>query len=171
MKSESMSAPEATAVATDSLTREGMYLDERDWDPWLNLYAPDAVYWVPAWRDEDTETGDPTTEISQIYHATRRGLEERVMRVRSGQSVTARPLPRTTHFITNVVAVEIDLGIIVARANWMVQVYQPRTAKQHVNFGHYELRLVQQEEIWLTVWKKIHLKNDQIPAVLDFYAL
>ena len=68
MTSESRSAPEATAVATDLLTLEGMYLDERDWDPWLNLYAHDAVYWVPAWCDEDTETNDPTTEISQIYH-------------------------------------------------------------------------------------------------------
>ena len=90
---------------------------------------------------------------------------------RSGKSVTAWPLPHTTHFITNAVAAEIDLGLVMARANWMVQVYQPRTAKQHVNFGHYEVRLVQSGAVWLIASKKIHLKNDQISTVVDFYML
>ena len=171
MTRELMRDEHAALIASDCLNREGMFLDERDWDRWLELFAEDVVFWVPAWRDEDSETSDPNLEISQIYHPSRRGLAERVMRVSSGKSVTAMPLPRTTHFTSNVIAAEVELGVIAARANWMVQVYQPRTAKQYVNFGHLELRLVEHEAAWLFALKKVHLKNDQIPAVIDFYSL
>jgi 3-phenylpropionate/cinnamic acid dioxygenase small subunit len=159
------------AIAADVLNREGTYLDDRDWDRWLELYSENSVYWVPAWRDEDTETADPDTEISQIYHDQRRGLEERVMRVRSGLSVTTMPLPRTTHFTSNVVAVRSHDGTLNVRANWMVQVYQPRTARHYTNFGHYELCLAETAARWRIEMKKIHLKNDLIPGLIDFYTL
>lgn len=166
-----MREPEATAVASDLLNREGRYLDDREWDPWLAMYAPAAVFWVPAWRDDEHETTDPNTEISQIYHEARVGLEERVARVRSGQSVTALPLPRTTHFITNIFVTALAPDVIEARANWLVQVYHPRTAKTYANFGYYELRYTQHQGAWLITSKKIHLKNDVISAVIDFYTL
>ncbi|MBI2802367.1 MAG: aromatic-ring-hydroxylating dioxygenase subunit beta [Gammaproteobacteria bacterium] len=166
-----MREQEATAIATELLIRESRHLDDREWDRWLAMYAPAAVFWVPAWRDDEHETSDPNTEISQIYHEARHGLEERVARVRSGQSVTALPLPRTTHFITNTVALAFAPDVIEARANWLVQVYQPRTATTHANFGYYELRYTQHQGAWLITSKKIHLKNDVIPAVIDFYTL
>lgn len=161
----------ATTIATDLLYREGALLDNRDWDRWLDLYARNAVYWVPAWRDECEQTADPDTEISQIYHDARRGLEERVMRVRSGKSVIALPLPRTTHFVTNIDATMREPGVVSARANWMVQVYEPRSGKQYANFGHYELRLAEHDAAWRIAWKKIQLKNDLIPALIEFYTL
>lgn len=162
---------DATAIATDLLHRECRYLDTRDWDAWLALYAPDAVYWVPAWRDEDTQTADPDTEISQIFHDSRRGLEERVMRVRSGKSVTTRPLPRTTHFVSNIEAWLGADGAIAVEAAWMVQVYQPRSEHQHGNFGRYELRLAESAHGWVIVRKLIRLQNDCVPALVDFYLL
>ncbi|MGE0811505.1 MAG: aromatic-ring-hydroxylating dioxygenase subunit beta [Immundisolibacter sp.] len=162
---------DATAIATDLLHRECRYLDTRAWDAWLALYAPDAVYWVPAWRDEHTQTSDPDTEISQIFHDSRRGLEERVMRVRSGKSVTAQPLPRTTHFVSNVEARFDADGAIAAEASWMVQVYQPRSERQHANFGRYELRLAESAQGWVIVRKLIRLQNDCVPALVDFYLL
>jgi len=30
------------------LYREARYLDERQWEQWLELYAPDVEYWMPA---------------------------------------------------------------------------------------------------------------------------
>lgn len=166
-----MSVINATAVATDLLVREGVCLDDRQWQHWLNLYATNAVYWVPAWVNDESESSDPNRQISQIYHDSRRGLEERVMRVESGKSVTAAPLPRTTHFVSNLVAEQVDADLISVRASWMTQVYAPRTAKQHVNFGHYEVRLVRQDSQWLIGWKKVHLKNDSVPTLVDFYLL
>lgn len=160
-----------TDVATDVLFREAAALDGRAWDKWISLFTDNAIYWVPAWRDENEETADPRSEISQIYHTSRRELKERVDRVVSNKSVTTMPLPRTTHFITNIIAQKIEHNHIDVQANWMVQVYQPRTTKQYVNFGHYEYRLSNVESKWLINSKKIHLKNDLVPALIDFYTL
>jgi benzoate/toluate 1,2-dioxygenase beta subunit/2,4,5-trichlorophenoxyacetic acid oxygenase 2 len=160
-------------IATDVLNRLGTALDDRAWDAWLELYREDAVYWVPAWRDEDHETSAPDREISQIYHDRRAGLEERISRVRSGQSVTALPLPRTTHFTSNVAAPAAtdDADTIHARASSMVHVYQPRTGSQYVNFGYYELLLARVNDTWQIARHVIHLKNDCVPALIDFYTL
>jgi len=161
----------ATAIATELLYQESSALDQRKWDQWLDLYTEDAVYWVPAWRNEDEQTSDPNSEVSQIYHDSRTGLEERVMRVTSGKSVTAMPLPRTTHFITNVVVTKADEAAIQVAANFMVQLFQPQRGAHYVNFGDYELRLVKGGELWLIAAKTIHLKNDLVPALIDFYTL
>lgn len=163
--------PNATAIATHLLYLECQYLDSRDWAAWLDIYDPKAVYWVPAWRNESTQTSDPDTEISQIYHDSRRGLEERVMRIQSGKSVTAMPLPRTTHFVSNIVgAFEAD-DVITGRANWMALIYNPRTERQHSNFGHCEVRLQKTGQRWVISRKKILLQNDLVPALIDFYTL
>ena len=162
---------DATAIATSLLYRESKYLDQRNWQGWLELYADDAIYWVPGWRNEDEPTNDPDRELSQIYHNARRGLEERVMRVESGKSVTAMPLPRTTHFVTNIVASMDTAETIVVEANWMVQYFQPHRGERLVNFGDYELTLRGQGDDWLIARKRILLKNDLVPALLDFYML
>ncbi len=160
-----------TAIATDLLFRESAALDRRQWQQWLDLYIEDAVYWVPAWRNENEPTSDPNSEVSQIYHDSRRGLEERVMRIESGKSVTAMPLPRTTHFITNIVATAQGTTKINVVANYMVQLFQPQSGAQHVNFGDYELTLMRPDETWLIAEKTILLKNDLVPALIDFYTL
>ena len=46
------------------LYREARYLDDREFDKWLECYAADAEFWMPAWDDDDTLVTDPTTEIS-----------------------------------------------------------------------------------------------------------
>lgn len=161
----------AVAIATNVLCREGFCLDRRDWNEWLELYAEDAIYWVPAWRNEYEETENPDTEISLIYHESRLGLEERVMRIQSGKSVTAMPLPRTTHFVSNIVGSTKDQEIIEAQASWMVHVYDVRTARTHMHFGWCELELQRRGDSWLISRKKIHLQNDRVPTVIDFYTL
>ena len=153
------------------LFEEARLLDEREWDGWLALYAGDCVYHVPAWRDETTPTRDPDTEISQIYHASRSGLEERVARVKSGKSVTTMPLPRTTHFVSNIVAGEQGDGTLSVRANWMVQVYEPRTARQHTNFGYYRYAIDDRGGAFVIRRKTIVLNNDCLPTFVDFYTL
>ena len=158
-------------IANNALLREANYLDDRAWENWLGLYTDNATYWVPAWRDENNETADPNCEISQIYHTSRRELVERAERVTSDKSVTTMPLPRTTHFITNIIATRDGDKCIDVRANCMVQIYQPRTTKQMANFGYYEYRLKLVESTWLIDFKKIHLKNDLVPALIDFYTL
>ena len=74
------------ATAIDVLQRESVYLDEQRWDEWLALYIADCEYWVPSWKNEETLTSNPQAELSHIYYATRAGLEDRVVRIRSRRS-------------------------------------------------------------------------------------
>ncbi|HBP77531.1 MAG TPA: benzoate 1,2-dioxygenase small subunit, partial [Halomonas sp.] len=41
------------------LYREARLLDDREWDDWLALYHKDALFWMPAWDDDDQLTRDP----------------------------------------------------------------------------------------------------------------
>jgi len=92
----------ALADASQVLYREAYYLDAQRWDEWLAMFADDCEYWMPAWKGEHELTDNPKREISLIYYGTRAGLEDRVWRIRSGQSSPARrcraPRTRSTTF-------------------------------------------------------------------------
>ena len=91
-------------IAEDMLFHEAYCLDQRQWDAWSELYEADAVFWAPAWLDEYDLADDPDTQVSFIYHSSRAQLQERIGRIQSRKSITALPLPRTLHAISNVIA-------------------------------------------------------------------
>src|ERR1700686_34537 len=65
----------------DFLYAEARCLDEKDWDGWLAHYTKDAVFWMPAWDDDDKIVEDPQREISLIYYGSKQGLEDRAFRI------------------------------------------------------------------------------------------
>ena len=124
------------------LYREARCLDERRWDEWLALYDDEAEFWVPAWKGEHDPTDDPLREVSLIYAATRRALEERVWRVRSGQSIASMPLPRTAHAVTNVmVAPAASAAEMAVSSVATTHVFSVKRREQHVSFALAEHRL------------------------------
>jgi 3-phenylpropionate/cinnamic acid dioxygenase small subunit len=162
---------ESLDIATEVVAREGHLLDRRDWDAWLALYTEAAVFWVPAWRNESETVEDPDTEVSLIYHDSRRGLEERVLRLRTGKSVTAMPLPRTAHFVSSFLLASSGAEAIDLHSSWQVAIYQPRSAIQYTLAGRYEHRLVKDGGGWKIARKKVILINDRVPTLVDFYCL
>lgn len=150
--------------AAELLYREAACLDERRWDDWLALFTGDCEFWIPAWKNGDQLTTDPSREISLIYHAGRTRLEERVSRVRSGQSAASTPLPRTVHCISNV-----HLDGDTVRAAWQCHAY--RFHETDTLYGRYEYALAEVEGRWRIRRKKIVLVNDVINTVLDFYSV
>ncbi len=68
------------------LYQEARLLDDRDWDAWIEMYDPQAEFWMPAWADDGELTTNPQTEISLIYYPSRGGLEDRVFRIRTERS-------------------------------------------------------------------------------------
>ena len=87
------------------LYREARFLDDEQWDDWLQCYAPNAEFWMPAWDDDDKLTEDPQSEISLIYYPDRQGLEDRVFRIKTERSSATMPDTRTSHNISNIEAV------------------------------------------------------------------
>ncbi|HTU13504.1 MAG TPA: aromatic-ring-hydroxylating dioxygenase subunit beta [Allosphingosinicella sp.] len=156
------------AAAEALLTREALYLDRAQWDEWLGLYTEDAIFWMPAWRDELTLTEDPDRELSLIYYRGRRNLEDRVWRARSGLSVASAPRARSVHQVTNIL-VEADDRVTAAFA---VHLFDKRAERTHSFFGRYDYRLARDDDgAWKIAAKKIILLNDTIPTVVDFYSV
>ena len=162
---------DALSTAAAIVCREARYLDSGQWDRWVAMFRPDAVFWVPAWRDEYETTSDPTTEVSLIYHNSRVGLEERIARIESRKSITALPLPRTVHIIGSFELHRFTAEQIETEAAFSVHVYDARTAREHTRYGRYYHTLERTGEVWLIVRKTIVLANDRVPAVLDFYSI
>jgi 3-phenylpropionate/cinnamic acid dioxygenase small subunit len=162
----------SSQIAAQVLYQEAGCLDTQDWDGWLDLYPEELEYWVPAWKNESELVSNVKREVSLIYHTRHRELADRVLRIRSRKSVTAMPLPRTTHLVTNVLAQPSgEAGHLRGTAAWTVHEYDPRLMKSYTHFGRYEFELQPIPGAWRIGRKKIILMNDLIPTVIDFYNL
>src|SRR3546814_15489501 len=72
------------------LYREARLLDDREFEKWLECYADDCEYWMPAW-DDDRLSEDPQTEISLIYYANKGGMQDRIFRIRTERRHATSP--------------------------------------------------------------------------------
>lgn len=157
--------------AEDLLYREALLLDTGAWQELLDLYDPDAEFWIPAWKDETTPTSDPASELSLVYYKGRRNLEDRVKRATSGLSVASTPRPRCVHGVTNVIVSEAGDSAAQVFASFTVHRYDARAERSDLFYGRYEYRLRHDSGRWLIAAKKVILLNDVIPTVLDFYSI
>lgn len=153
------------------LHREALLLDRFDFDPWLDLYTVDCLFWMPAWRDDGTQTDDPERELSLIYYKGRRNLEDRVKRIRSGFSVASVVMPRVAHMVGNVLTEAVDETTTRVDSSFIVNVHDVRTNRTYAYFGRYEHELRLEGGAWKISSKIIRLMNDVVPTMLDVYGI
>ncbi len=84
------------AVA-EFLYREAHLADAHAYDDWLGLWDHEALYHVPC-NDDDA---DPELHVMLIYEQ-RRGLEDRIARLKSGFAHAQDPRSRLSRAVTNV---------------------------------------------------------------------
>ncbi len=150
------------------LYREARHLDDREFDAWLELYAPDVEYWMPAWDDDDQLTDDPHSQISLIYYPNRNGLEDRVFRIKTERSSASMPEPRTNHMLTNVELLAERGDEVDVRYNF--HTLSHRYKKTDHYFGTIFATLRKGGEAgYLFARKKVVLKDDYINQVVDVY--
>ena len=150
------------------LYAEARLLDDKDWQAWLEYYAPDAEFWMPSWDDDDKLVTDPQTEISLIYYAHRGGLEDRIFRIGTERSsATSLPEPRTSHNISNVEILSQGGGECRLRFNWATFSFRYKTVDTYFGTSFYTLDTTGHRP--LIKRKKVVLKNDYIHHVIDIY--
>jgi benzoate/toluate 1,2-dioxygenase subunit beta len=149
------------------LFREARLLDDREWDAWLECYAPDARYWMPAWTDDDRLTQDPMSEMSLIFYASRQGLEDRVYRLRTQLSSASSPQPRTCHMIANVEVIAQRSGQVDVRYNWHTLSHRMQVTDQF--FGTTHCTIDTEHPGFRIAAKTVILKDDYISQVIDIY--
>jgi benzoate/toluate 1,2-dioxygenase beta subunit len=153
------------------LYREALLLDRGDYDAWLALYTTDCLFWMPAWRDDGTQTEDPDRELSLIFYRGRRNLEDRVQRIRSPVSAASRVMPRVAHVVGNVLSEPVDDKRIRVDSSFIVNVQDVRTHRSHAYFGRYEHELRMEDSGWKISQKIIRLMNDVVPTMVDVYGI
>lgn len=159
--------PEAAAL----LYHEALLLDRGDYEAWVDLFTDDCLFWLPAWRDDGTQTDDPDRELSLIYYRGRRNLADRVQRIRSGFSVASVVMPRVSHMIGNVLASPCGEAAVRVDSSFIINVHDVRTHRSHAYFGRYEHELRLEPDGWKISSKIIRLLNDVVPTLLDVYSL
>lgn len=150
------------------LYREARYLDDRQFEKWLECYADDVVYWMPSWDDGDELVENPETDISLIYYPNKGGLVDRVFRIRTERSsATSLPEPRTSHNISNVEVISRDGDLVDIRFNWHTMYFRYNTIDPYYGTSFYTIDF--SGELPLIRRKTVVLKNDYIHHVVDVY--
>ena len=150
------------------LYREARFLDDREFETWLECYHPDVEFWMPAWDDDGELTTDPNNEISLIYYSNKGGLEDRVFRIRTDRSAaTSMPEPRTGHNITDVEILGQRGTEVDVRFNWFTLYYRYQTVDTYFGTSRYTIDFAGENP--LITRKKVVLKNDCIHHVVDIY--
>lgn len=152
------------------LYREVRHLDDREFDDWLALYAPDCSYWMPAWDDDDALTTDPQREISLIYYPNRNGLEDRVFRIKTERSSASMPEPRTSHMLANIELLAERGDEVDVRYNFHTLSHRFQKTEHYFGTVFATLRQVAGGD-WRFARKKVVLKDDYINQVVDIYHL
>ena len=165
-----MAEPTPTAAVEQFLYREARLLDAQKWNEWLDLYSPDAVFWVPAVTMDGTHTSDPETSLNFIYIAGRAGLEARAFRVASGGSLASNPLPRTRHLVTGVMIDEDGPDAVKAFAN-IQSVAFCEARSQQILTSSCEYVLRKQDGGFRIAQKKVMLLEYVIDGYFDFFTI
>jgi len=172
-----MTTTETTSPTTTLITqniieqflyREARYLDDREFEKWLDCYGDDVIYWMPSWDDNDMLVEDPQRDISLIFYSNKGGLEDRVFRIRTERSsATSLPEPRTSHNISNVEIVSQDSDVADVRFNWHTLYYRYQNIDPYFGTSYYTVDFSGPEP--QIKRKKVVLKNDYIHHVVDVY--
>ena len=131
--------------------REARLLDRLDFDPWLAMYSPECIYWVPSTPDG----GDPRREIS-ISFDDRRRMEDRIYRLRTGYAWSQAPKSRTVRMISNVeVFKAADANKRMVRSNFLIGEFRPDGVRYLTGWcGH---RFVEEGGRWLIEVRQVNL--------------
>ncbi|HVX23170.1 MAG TPA: aromatic-ring-hydroxylating dioxygenase subunit beta [Acidimicrobiales bacterium] len=128
--------PDLSRSVEGFLYHDAALLDARRFEEWLDLFALDCRYLVPA---TDRPGGDPLTEMF-LVNDDRFLLEERVAGIVKGTAWAESP-PSTTHRIVgNVRAASTGDGLVRAEANFLIHRSSSRSILSYP--GRYELVLV-----------------------------
>ena len=80
------------------LYRQAELLDTRQWQAWIDLFAPDGVYWMPPDASYQTWDGQPA-----IFAEDKNLMNVRMGRVLHPDAWSQRPLWGTNHVVSNVI--------------------------------------------------------------------
>jgi 3-phenylpropionate/cinnamic acid dioxygenase small subunit len=95
------------------LYRQSELLDTKQWQAWIDLFADDGVYWMPADPAHKHWDGVPS-----IFAEDRNLMNVRMKRVLHPDAWSQRPLWGTNHVVSNVVLEKNSAEEIIVRSRF-----------------------------------------------------
>jgi 3-phenylpropionate/cinnamic acid dioxygenase small subunit len=95
------------------LYRQSDFLDSKRWQDWIDLFAPDGIYWMPPDASYKTWDGQPA-----IFAEDRNLMTVRMNRVLHPDAWSQRPLWETNHVVSNVVIEKNSSKEILVRSRF-----------------------------------------------------
>lgn len=97
------------------LYREARLADEHEYDEWESLWTDDAVYWVPAGREDI----DPARQMS-VIRDNRHRIATRVAQLKTGKRHSQSPPSRLRRTVSNVEVTGHDGDDLLVEANFVL---------------------------------------------------
>src|ERR1700737_3454982 len=138
------------AQLADFLAHEARLLDERRFGEWMQLFADDGTYWVPAVPEQQS----PFDQAS-LFYDDRDLMKTRVERLEHPRIHVQTPPSRTAHLVGNVVVEATDTAkgeYVVGSTLIMVEC---RDDAQRVFAGRQQHRLRRHGETFRIVQKRV----------------
>ncbi|MGH7114865.1 MAG: 3-phenylpropionate/cinnamic acid dioxygenase subunit beta [Stellaceae bacterium] len=152
----------------DFLYHEAELLDERRYEDWLALIAPDVRYWMPMRRN--VKVGEQEREFTRADHDInwfdegKETLERRVKQILTGIHWAEEPVSRITHIVSNVQLVEATPSVaapagVTTKCRFLI--YRNRVETEtDILVGKREDRLRRHGDDWQIARRKIILDQN-----------
>ena len=95
------------------LYRQSELLDTKQWQAWIDLFADDGVYWMPADPAHKHWDGVPS-----IFAEDRNLMNVRMKRVLHPDAWSQRPLWGTNHVVSNIIIESYDSDEVIVRSRF-----------------------------------------------------
>ena len=152
---EAAAAPELQHEVEQFLYRQAELLDGKHWQEWIDLFAPDGVYWMPVAPEQTEWESSPS-----IFIEDKLMMEIRKGRVSHPNAWSQAPQWETSHLVSHVTIESSDGGTIVARSRFHMMELR-RDAIRHFG-GRYTHTLVRDSDRALRIeLQRVDLFNSQ----------
>jgi 3-phenylpropionate/cinnamic acid dioxygenase small subunit len=131
-------------------------LDTKNWQAYIDLFAAEGVYWMPA-RPEQTEWMDSPS----IFAEDRELMSVRMGRITHPNAWSQAPLWATNHLIANVVIEDLADASVRVRSRFQVQ--ELRRDAVRILAGVYRHTLLRHGEDFRIELQRVDLMNAQAP--------
>jgi len=142
------------APVEEFLIGEALLLDARRFRDWMDLFADDGSYWVPAVPGQKS----PHDQAS-LFYDDRQLMKTRIERLEHPRIHVQTPPSRTAHLIGNVVIEEVDAGNGEFLVGSTVIMVEYRDDAQRLFAGRQHHRLRRAGDTFRIVQKRVDLIN------------
>ena len=139
------------------LYRQAELLDDKQWQPYIDLFAADGVYWMPVTPQQTEWEGSPS-----IFAEDRLMMEIRKGRITHPNAWSQAPMWETNHLVSHVALQAVGENEIHVRSRFHVMELR-RDNVRHFG-GRYQHWLVRQPDGALRIkLQRVDLFNSQAP--------